>query len=173
MSAGIAPSPSYLMYLYRTQLTVAGDGQATNYGYRTRDSQNDGTGYGQGLNNSATAGYNFWGDVYSFGVAGHSYNDYNRTGGVLGADVFGSYWGSLGYRNSGNINYGVYGSSAYASGGGYLPSKESAGIGGGFFGDMVGSVSRGAVIGQMNTGELFATYNLGDVYTSGRSVWNW
>jgi hypothetical protein len=35
---------------------------------------------------------------------------------------------------------------------------------------MVGSMSRGNVVGQFNTGELFSTYNMGDVYTSGRNV---
>ena len=164
------PSLAYQVYTYRQQLTVNGDGQSTLHGYRTRDSQNDGTGYAQNTVNSATSGYNFWGDVYTFGLAGHSYNDYSRTGGVLGAQVDGNYWGALGYRSSGLLNYGVYGSSAYASGTGYLPSNEVAGIGGGFFGSMIGSVSKGKVIGQMNSGELLASYNLGDEYTSGHQI---
>ncbi|MBK8683663.1 MAG: hypothetical protein IPN26_01055 [Bacteroidetes bacterium] len=165
-----SPSIVYQFYVYRQQLAINGDGQHSLFGYRTRDSQNDGTGYTQLTCNSATSGYNFWGDVYTFGVAGHSYNDYSRTGGVLGAEIQGSYWGSLGYRSSGLLNYGVYGSSAYASGGGFLPSNEVAGIGGGFFGTMVGSISKGKVIGQMNSGELFASYNLGDEYTSGKQI---
>jgi hypothetical protein len=165
-----SPSIVYQFYVYRQQLAINGDGQHSLFGYRTRDSQNDGTGYTQLTCNSATSGYNFWGDVYTFGVAGHSYNDYSRTGGVLGAEIQGSYWGSLGYRSSGLLNYGVYGSSAYASGGGFLPSNEVAGIGGGFFGSMVGSISKGKVIGQMNSGELFASYNLGDEYTSGKQI---
>ena len=164
------PSIIFQLYAYRQQLTINGDGQSTLHGYRTRDSENDGTGYSQSTINSATSGYNFWGDVYTFGLAGHSYNDYSRTGGVLGAEVSGSYWGSLGYRSSGSLNYGVYGSSAYASGSGYLPSNEVAGIGGGFFGSMIGSVSKGKVIGQMNSGELLASYNLGDEYTTGHQI---
>jgi hypothetical protein len=151
-------------------LTANGDGQASLYGYRTRDSQNDGTAYSQIAINSATSGFNFWGDVYTFGVAGHSYNDYSRTGGVLGADVNGLYWGSLGYRSSSLLNYGVYGSAAYASGGGFLPTSETAGIGGGFFGAMIGSVSKGQIIGQLNSGELFASYNEGNTYTTGKNV---
>jgi hypothetical protein len=164
------PSTLYLMNANRTQLTATGDGQAILYGRRDRDSQNDGTSYNLDNINSGVTGYSFWGDLYSFGVAGMNYNDYTRCGGTLGADRFGSYWGSLGYRSSGSLNYGVYGSSGYTSGTGYLPSQEVGGVGGGFYGDMVGSISRGAIIGQMNAGELFATYNLGDVYTSGRQI---
>ncbi len=170
MSVGIAPANQYLLNVYRMQLTATGDGQHTLYGYRTRDSQNDGTAYSVGATNSATAGYSFWGDLYTFGVAGFNYNDYTRCGGTLGAEQSGGYWGSLGYRSSGSLNYGVYGSSAYASGGGYLPTTGMAGVGGGFFGDMVGSVSKGKVVGQFNQGELFAAYNIGDVYTSGHNI---
>ncbi|HAD12820.1 MAG TPA: hypothetical protein DCF33_10330, partial [Saprospirales bacterium] len=164
------PSSASQLYVYREQITSNGDGQHSLFGYRDRNVQNDGTGYSQNTCNTATEGFNFWGDAYTFGIGGHNYNDYTRTGGVLGAQVFGSYWGSLGYRSSGSLNYGVYGSSAYASGGGFLPSNEVAGIGGGFFGNMVGSISKGKVIGQMNSGELFASYNLGDEYTSGKQI---
>lgn len=161
------PSVIYQLYGYRQQLTANGDGQATVYGYRTRDSQNDGTGYSQIAVNAATTGYNFWGDLYTFGVAGFNYNDYSRCGGTFGADVNGLAWGSLGYRSSGLLNYGVYGNAAYASGGGFAPNAEKQGIGGGFYGGMIGSWSHGEVMGQVNSGEMFASYNLGNVYTSG------
>jgi hypothetical protein len=171
VSVGLTtPSVIYQLYAYRQQLTVNGDGQASLYGYRTRDSQNDGSGYGQIAANSATTGYNFWGDVYTFGVAGWNYNDYSRCGGTFGANVDGLYWGSLGYRSSGLLNYGVYGSAAYASGAGFAANNEKQGIGGGFFGGVIGSVSRGEVMGQVNSGELFAAYNIGNVYTSGFSA---
>lgn len=115
-------------------------------------------------------GQNFWGDVYTFGTSGYNYNDFTRTGGVIGAEIGGSYWGSLGYKSSGSVTFGVYGSNAYGSGGGLLPVVSLTGIGGGFFGDMVGTISRGKVIGQLNAGELFATYNIGNVYTSGTNI---
>jgi hypothetical protein len=174
VSVGLtSPSFIYQLYAYRQQLTINGDGQSTIYGYRTRDSQNDGTNYSQISTNRAVAGFNFWGDVYTFGVTGHSYNDYSRTGGVLGADVNGLAWGSLGYRSSGLLNYGVYGSAGYASGAGDPALGRAAlavtqdGIGGGFFGGMIGTWSSGAVMGHVSSGELFASYNLGNVYTSG------
>ena len=168
-SINIPVDAKYLFYANRTQLTATGDGQSTVYGYRTRDSQNDGTGYGQSLANDATRGYNFWGDVYTFGVGGWNYNDYTRCGGTFGGDVNGTYWGSLGYRSSALLDYGVYGSAAYASGGGLLPTQASNGVGGGFFGTF-GALSYGTVIGQINKGDLFASYNIGDVYTSGKNV---
>ena len=170
LSIGLAtPSDIYQAYVYRSQQTANGDGQSTLYGYRTRDSQNDGFGYSHIQANDASRGYNFWGDEYTFGVGGWNYNDYSRCGGTFGADVNGFTWGSLGYRSSGLLNYGVYGSAAYASGAGLLPTQASNGIGGGFFGTF-GALSYGTVIGQINKGDLFATYNIGDVYTSGRNV---
>jgi len=170
VSVNSTPSNLYRMYIYDQQLTVDGDGQHSLFGYRTRDSQNDGISYSQNGTNSGVGGYNFWGDVYTFGVAGHNYNDYSRTGGVLGAEISGTYWGSLGYRSSGLLNYGVYGSAAYANGAGFLPTSETAGIGGGFFGAMIGSVTKGQIIGQLNAGELFASYNEGNTYTTGKNV---
>jgi hypothetical protein len=169
VGVNIAPSALYQQYVSRSQLTASGDGQATIYGYRTRDSQNDGTGYTIGTTNNGIQGYTFWGDLYTFGVLGQTYGDYTRTGGVLGSITGGSTWGSLGYKNSGSVFYGVYGSSAYASGAGLAPNSAAAGIGGGFFG-MLGSVSNGLVIGQVNKGELMASYNIGDVYTFGKNI---
>jgi hypothetical protein len=165
-----APTTTNRLNVFQVQLTATGDNQATILGYRTRDSQNDGTGYAVNVGNHGVQGGNFWGDLYTFGVAGHSYNDYTRTGGVLGAEWGANYWGSLGYRNSGGTNYGVYGSAGYASGAGLLPSAEFQGIGGGFYGGIVGSISKGQVIGQLNSGELFASYNSGNTYTLGKNV---
>jgi Collagen triple helix repeat (20 copies) len=170
ISAGLTtPSVIYQFYVYRQQLTVNGDGQSSLMGYRTRNSQNDGISYAQISANDATRGYNFWGDVYTFGVGGWNYNDYSRCGGTFGGDVNGLAWGSLGYRSSGLLNYGVYGSAAYASGGGFAVNNLDAGIGGGFHG-MIGTMTKGNVIGQFNKGGLFASYNIGDVYTSGKNV---
>lgn len=170
VSINAAPNLVNRMYVFDSQLTANGDNQATIYGYRTRDSQNDGTGYSVFTGNNAVKGYNFWGDLYTFGVAGYSWNDYTRTGGVLGAQQGGTYWGSLGYKSSGNLTYGVYGSSAYANGGGFLSTNTYTGIGGGFYGGVVGSTSHGRIIGQLNSGNLFATYNMGNTYTYGKNI---
>ena len=162
-----APTIAYRMYVYSQQLTVNGDGQTTLFGYRTRDSQNDGTGYSQIATNRASSGYNFWGDVYTFGDASYNYNDYSRCGGSFGADVNGTYWGSLGYRSSGSLNYGVYGSAAYASGGGRLSNGAATGIGGAFAGDLMGAWVRGDVMGLTTSGSMYAAFNVGNTFNTG------
>ena len=163
-------SATELLYAYKRQLTSKGDGQATIYGYRTRDSQNDGTGYGRSSSNGAVKGYNFWGDLYSYGVGGFNWNDSTRCGGVLGAKQDGSYWASLGYKNSGDNKYGAYWTSR-GSGSGYSATGSAmAGVGAGGYGDMLGLWSRGEVMGAIFAGELFSAYNLGNTYTSGTQV---
>jgi len=157
-------------FVYRQQQTATGDGQSTILGYRDRNSQNTGASYGQNGCNTGVTGHSFWGDEYSFGVGGWNYNDYSRCGGVIGGEIYASYWGSLGYKNSASATFGVYGSSAYSNGTGFLPTAGSVGVGGGFFGNFVGSLSQGSVIGQLNAGELFSQYNKGNLYTMGKNV---
>lgn len=167
ISMGIAPVAKIGANFYRRQLTADGDGQASLYGYRTRDDRNDGTNYSVNGSNSAVVGFNFWGDVYSFGVAGYSEADFLRTGGVLGAGTSGVYWGALGYRNSGSTSYGVYATTALGTGSGRPDPGVLQGIGGGFYGGAIGSWSHGEVMGAVSSGSMFAAYNLGNVYTSG------
>lgn len=157
-------------FVYRQQVTATGDGQSTIYGYRDRNSQNVGASYGQNGSNTGVTGMSFWGDDYSFGVGGWNYNDFSRTGGVVGGEIYGNYWGSLGYKAASTVTYGVYGSNAMGSGTGYLPSTEVIGVGGGFFGSMIGTISKGEIAGQLNSGELFASYNSGNTYTTGKNI---
>jgi len=168
-SIGTTPINTRMLYSYHNQTTANGDGQASIYGWRTRDSQNDGSGYYAGSSNNAITGYNYWGDLYTFGVFGHSDGDYTRTGGTIGET--GGTWGSLGYKGSNSVSYGVYGSTAYSAGGGYMPESNTIlGIGGGFYGGIMGGWSRGEVLGFTSSGELYASYNLGNEYTSGVSA---
>ncbi|RXR21133.1 hypothetical protein EQG63_04105 [Flavobacterium amnicola] len=167
---GADPLASHKFYTYSQQLTATGDGQSAIYGYRTRDSQNDGINYSRTGTNTAVSGHNYWGDVYSFGVTGHSDNDFTRTGGVLGAITGGAYWSSLGYKNSASTGYGVYATAALTTGTGRMSQSSSqSSIGGGFYGGLIGSWSKGE-IGNMNSGTLFASYNSGDEYTSGKQI---
>ncbi len=96
------------IYARLNEANATEDARAAIYGYRTRAVQNDGSGYGYGYTNNAIVGYNYWGDLYSFGVAGYSYNDYTRTGGVLGSDQGGNYWGALGYKDDQSRTWGFY-----------------------------------------------------------------
>lgn len=165
-----AANQFYTLSVFKEQLAATGDGQATIYGRRTRNIVDPGTSYISSGINSAVQGFNLWGDTYSFGVAGHTFFDFARTGGVLGSNNDASSWASLAYHNSANVNYSVYGSSSYIFGSGLLPQSENQGIGGGFFGGVVGTVSKGQVIGQLNAGELFASYNSGNTYTLGKNI---
>ncbi|MCS6934988.1 MAG: hypothetical protein NZM35_07545 [Chitinophagales bacterium] len=158
----------YKLYVRKVQHDPIGDGQHIIFSFRDRSSAFNGFTYAIFGSNTAVAGYNFWGDEYSFGVGGFTWNDFTRNGGVLGANQDASYWGSLGYRTSGYIDIGVYGTSS-ATGFGFLPDGHQyfTGIGGAFYGGSVGSWSRGEVMGQITAGELFSSYNLGNEYTSG------
>lgn len=167
ISMGVLPSSLFGLYLYRQQQTVNGDGQASILGYRTRDTQNDGTSYAVANSNAGVTGYTFWGDRYSFGVSGFTFGDFDRTGGVLGADQSGGYWGALGYKSSSAITFGVYGSNAFGSGSGRPGTGVKQGIGGGFYGSTIGSWSHGELMGAVSSGSMFAAYNVGNVYTSG------
>lgn len=169
VAINFAPQANNQLYVYRQQQTANGDGQHTLMGYRNRNTQNDGTAYSQAASNTGTAGHSFWGDLYSFGVGGWNFNDFSRCGGVIGGEIYASYWGSLGYKNSASVFFGVYGTNAYGSGTGRMTGNLTQGVGGGFFG-MIGSMSRGNVVGQINSGEMFSSYNSGNVYTLGKNV---
>lgn len=165
------PSPLFTLAVERRQLIADGDGQHVIYAFRNRDVQNDGSNYGYQTSNNGVAALNFWGDVYSFGTAGFSYNDFTRTGGSLGAYTTGAYWGSCGYRSSASITYGVYATSALGVGAGRFSNTEPAkGIGGGFTGDLMGAWFRGDVMGTISQGNLFATYNVGNAITDGNNI---
>jgi hypothetical protein len=81
-------------------------GEAAIYGYRS--GSHDGVGYGVYSTNNAVIGYSYWGNPYTFGVSGYTYGDYSNCGGVFGSDYSGSYWGSLGYKDTSSKWWGVY-----------------------------------------------------------------
>jgi hypothetical protein len=110
--------------------------------------------------------------MYHYGVWGVN-NDGSggfgtRSGGVMGSTTVLNTFGALAYTAS-NLNvYGIYYTAGTSgNGGGFLPSNSVYGIGEGGTGGVIGSWTRGAVMGQVSCGELFASYNLGNSYTSG------
>jgi len=162
---------TYVAYVYRPSGSY-GPGKATIYGYRagTSVATNGGTAYSTSSSDVAIHGYSWYGNNYTFGVGGFNYNDYTRCGGVLGAQSGGSYWASLGYKNSSGNTYGAYWTSR-GSGTGYSATGGAmAGVGAGGYGDMLGLWSRGEVMGAIFAGELFSAYNIGNTYTSGTQV---
>jgi len=154
-------------YFYHRELEADGDGQAAIYAYRTRDSRNDGTSYGHNSSNGAIKGYSYWGDSYSYGVGGFNYNDYERSGGILGANSSGSYWGSLGYKNSSNTTYGGYFTS-YTSGSGDNIANSGNGIGA--WGDLFGADIHGKIYGTYTEGENYGLFSNGKVFKNDLDV---
>jgi hypothetical protein len=155
-------------YLYHVEDPLNGDGQSDLYAFRSRSSQNDGTGYAYYSSNSASKGYSFWGDMYSFGTSGFNYNDYTRCGGILGAEQGGFYWGSLGYKNSGSTSYGGYFTSSFNGGG--KSGQANTGIGIGAWGDLMGADIHGKVYGTYTEGENYAMYANGVVFKNNLDV---
>jgi len=149
-------------YLFHAELESEGDGQTALYAYRNRNTQNDGTGYNYYSCNTAMKSYSFWGDSYSFGTAGFNYCDYARSGGILGGQAYASFWGALGYKNSGSIGYGGYFTS-YTSGAG-KSAQADIGIGVGAWGDLFGADIHGKVYGTYTEGGNYALFANGDVY---------
>lgn len=157
----------YPNYFYHSEPNASGSGQASTYSFRS-SSANNGSGYGVSTSNSASLGYSFWGDYYSFGTSGFNYNDYYRCGGVLGADVSGYYWGSMGYKDSGGSGYGGY-FTGWNFGGG-KSSQANIGIGIGAFGDLMGANIHGKVYGVYAEGENYAMYSNGVVFKNNLDV---
>jgi hypothetical protein len=165
-----APRPNYV---YQRQLLADGDGQSGVYSYRDRvaGSPNPGTGYDFNGSNTAIEGVSYWGDTLSFGTAGWNYNDYGRSGGVLGANYFGGYWGSLGYKNSGGNLYGVYASAAgWGTGGGKAGQQAMTNIGLGSWGDLFGAEIHGQVYGIYTEGANYAIFSHGTTYKDNLDV---
>jgi hypothetical protein len=171
LGLNVAPNDNYKLFILDNQDSNSGDGKHSLYCSRSNNFMpNSGSGYGLEYTNTAISGNNFSGDIYTFGTAGFNYDIYNRSGGVLGSENWGTYWGSLGYKNSAGNTFGTYGSSAYSSGSGFLLENSYVGIGGGFYGNLIGCTSHGRVIGQLNSGSFFASYNMGNTYTYGKNI---
>jgi hypothetical protein len=118
-------------YLYETDANS--DQRAGLFAYRSRSTRNDGSGFGVNFTNTAITAANYWGDSYTFGLAGYCYNDYPLSGGIIGAQWNADYWGALGYRDENYDTWGVYTpSNVYIGGtlvGGALNLREGAGEG--------------------------------------------
>jgi len=91
-----------------TETNNGSDGRSAIYGFRTRTTQNNGSGYDVTQTNNAITGFNNWGDLYTFGVAGYTYGDFTQTGGVLGYHRNSHVWGSLGYEDENQDEWGLF-----------------------------------------------------------------
>ncbi len=106
----------------------------------------------------AVLGYNFWGNPYTFGVAGYTYGDYANNGGVFGADRNGNYWGALGYRDN-NLNWwGLYTEDNAHVGGFTMPTGAADGR-------VLTSDANGNAAWQTPQAEIMAYHNEGTTVT--------
>jgi hypothetical protein len=153
-------STIYANYFRHKESPSDGDGQSTVYAYRIRDSRSDGSSYLVSGVNSAVKAFNLWGDSYTFAVAGHSFNDFPRSGGIIGGDNGGTYWGSYGYKNSSLNTYGGY---ATSWSGGAGKGDAASGIGLGAWGDLFGADVHGKVYGLYTEGGDYGLYSHGMV----------
>jgi hypothetical protein len=80
--------------------------------------------------------------------------------------VNGSYWGSLGYKDSGGTPWGLYaaGTNWYGGGGGMPGQSAHIGVGMGAWGDLMGASIHGKIYGIYAEGENYASFSNGDVY---------
>jgi hypothetical protein len=159
---GYIGGASYAMYadLASTEL-----GNYAIYGYGTDAPGEDGTGYGDTLTLGGVKGYNYYGNPYTFGVAGYSDLDYNRSGGCFGGKNNGTVWGSMGYRTSGGAEYGGYFTSyTFGTGKSMLGKPTSVGIGLGSWGELFGADIHGKVYGAYVEGGNYALYSNGAVF---------
>lgn len=147
-----------------TEDPADGDDQSALYGFRTRSAQNNGTAYTMSNTNKAIEGFNFWGDAYTFGIAGHSYTDFDRSGAILGATDSAGSWGALAYRASGGTVYGGYFTTS-GSGAGF--GESNTGIGIGSYGNLMGGWVRGEEYGLYTSGKRFGSFTNGNGFTTG------
>jgi hypothetical protein len=162
-------SNNHRNYFYNNELAADGGPQSAIYAFRTRDAQNNGTGYGYLQGNNAIKAYDYYGDMYCFGIAGYNYLIYNRSGGVFGGRDDANNWGSLGYKNSSSAYYGGYFSS-YTTGGGKAGQQALTGVGIGAWGDLFGADIHGKLYGVYAEGEHYAMFSNGIVYKNDLDV---
>jgi hypothetical protein len=155
---GYIGGSSYGMYV---ELATSDPGDYAIYGDGTDNMGEDGTGYGHTTTLGAVKGYNYYGNPYTFGVAGYSYLDYNRSGGCFGGKYTGSSWGSMGYQNSAGTEYGGYFTS-WTTGSG--KDDTAIGVGLGSWGDLFGADIHGQVYGTFTEGGNYGLYSHGAIF---------
>lgn len=169
---------NYTLYpnIFYNNQDAANDGQTSLYVYRTRSAANTGASYDYTGVNVAISGFNYWGDTYSFGVYGKTYNDVSRNGGVCGYSANGS-WGALGYETSAGATYyggyfvGPLADDHLGTGTGKIIYNDSSStvettIGIGAWGDLFGADIHGYTYGLFTEGNNYGLYSKGDIYTN-------
>lgn len=155
--------PDLPHYFYNANSSTMGTLQSAVYAENDLDVPSTiGSAYTVTGTNEAIQGYNFHGDAYTFGIAGHTGGQDPRSGGVLG--ILDSSWGSLGYKASSSNTYGAYFTN---TGTGSGKKEEPQSIGFGSYGDLMGGWVKGEIYGLYASGKDYAIYSRGDSYVSG------
>ncbi|MCB0807325.1 MAG: hypothetical protein KDC05_16135 [Bacteroidales bacterium] len=130
----------------------------------------NGTAYGGEYTLGAVRGYNYYGNPYTFGVAGYSDLDYARSGSCFGGSYYGSNWGAISYRTSGNSLYAGYFTTSIISNGTGKENQPAVNCGIGAWGDLFGADIHGAIYGAYIEGKNYATYANGPVFKNNLDV---
>ncbi len=163
---GFMGSNNYSVYGY---LGSTNQGDYALYGHGVNAIGEDGTGYGVSTTLGGVKGYNFYGNPYTFGVAGFSYLDYNRSGATFGGIHSGAApWGCLGYKTSGGTLYGGYFTTSGSGTGKSLTVMINSGISS--WGDLFGADIHGKVYGAYLEGEDYASFANGNVFKNGLDI---
>ncbi|MFH1120712.1 MAG: hypothetical protein V1775_12895 [Bacteroidota bacterium] len=153
---------------YQNQFPELGFGQSALSATRYRTLSAPGGDYGYVTSNAAIKAYSHWGDSYTYALTAHGWNDFTRSGAVLGAYQAGNYWGSLAYKNSGNTNFGGYFTNSTNGAGKATQAKTGIGIGA--WGELFGADIHGEVYGIYAEGGDYALYAYGITFQNGPQV---
>ncbi|MHC1776299.1 MAG: hypothetical protein AB9834_12910 [Lentimicrobium sp.] len=166
--AQLGVSESLGSNFYQNQQPALGVNQTALSVARYRTASTPGITYDYGYTNAAIRAFSDWGDPFTFAITAHGWNDFERSGAVLGSQVGGSYWGALAYKNSANSNYGGYFTSS-TTGAGKGPEAKT-GIGIGAWGELFGADIHGEVYGIYAEGGDYALYADGTTFQTGPQV---
>jgi hypothetical protein len=136
------------------------------FGIGASGDDDQGTGYDYPSSLGGVQGYNFYGNPYTFGLAGYSPLDSVRSGGCFGGKEDATVWGCYGYKNSAGSEYGGYATS-------WAPSSKagaSTGIGFGSWGELFGADIHGKVYGLYAEGGNYGLYSHGAIFLDDLNV---
>jgi len=171
---GIHDNTSNLGYLGREFCGVFADLSSTNLGNYAVfadgvSNTGEGTGYPYTETLGGIIGRNYWGNPYTFGVAGYSDLDFGRSGSTFGySGLYSTVWGCLAYNRSDGTRYGGY-FTTYTTGTG-KDSEPKINNGIGAWGDLFGADIHGKVYGTYTEGENYAMFSNGTVYKNNLDV---
>lgn len=153
-------------YCVYADLVTKNFGDYAIYGLGADELGEGGDDYGVDNSYGGVKGYNIVGNPWTFGVAGYSQLQFERSGACLGSMDDGTFWGCLAYTESGGINqYAGYFTSIPGIGTGVGDDTEPlTNIGIGSWGDLIGANIHGKIYGTYSEGDRYAIFLNGKVF---------